>query len=444
VGYTKDDIRILVQENDVKFIRLQFTDIFGVLKNVAVTASQLEKILSGKCMFDGSSIDGFVRIEESDMFLEPDLDTFVVFPWRPQHGKVARFICDIVNFDGTPFVGSPRYVLKKIINKAKLMGFHMNIGPECEFFLLQTDDNGSPIMKPHDKASYFDLGPADKGENSRREICLTLEDMGFTIESSHHEQAAGQHEVDFRYCEALKAADNLETLKLVVKTVAQRNGYFATFMPKPFNGQNGSGMHINISLSNGEKNIFDDPDDKNGLGLSETAYQFLAGVLFHIRGLSLLTNPIVNSYKRTNSGFEAPSYIAWSLANRSPLIRIPSRRGEYTRIEMRNPDTSINPYLAFAGILAAGLDGIEKKMTPPACINGNIYEMTDAQRADLGIEKFTQTLGEAIEAFEKDDILKECLGDHLCTKYIQAKKEEWKEYCNTVNTWEINKYIDIY
>jgi glutamine synthetase len=268
--------------------------------------------------------------------------------------------------------------------------------------------------------------------------------MGFTIESSHHEQSAGQHEVDFRYCEALKAADNLETLKLVVKTVAQRNGYYATFMPKPFNGQNGSGMHINISLSNGERNLFDDPDDKNGLGLSETAYHFLAGIISHIRGLALLTNPIVNSYKRTNSGFEAPSYIAWSLANRSPLIRIPSRRGEYTRLEMRNPDTSINPYLAFAGILAAGLDGIEKKMTPPACVNGNIYEMTDLQREELGIEKFIQTLGEAIEAFEKDDILKDCLGDHLCKKYIQAKKEEWKEYCNTVNAWEINKYIDIY
>ncbi len=441
---TKDDIRMLIGENDVKFIRLQFTDMFGALKNIAVTVSQLEKALDGRCMFDGSAIDGFVRIEESDMYLKPDLDTFAIFPWRPQHGKVARFICDLINADGTPYIGSPRYVLKNALEKAKSMGYVFNVGPECEFFLFQTNDSGEPIIKPHDKGSYFDLGPVDRGENTRREICLTLEDMGYEIESSHHEQAFGQHEVDFKYTDALTAADNIVTLKLVVKTIAQRNGVFASFMPKPLNGQSGSGMHINISLSKDGKNIFFDENDKHKIGMSQTAYQFLAGVLYHMKGLSLITNPIVNSYKRLNTGFEAPSYIAWSVANRSPLIRIPSGRGESTRIELRNPDVSVNPYLAFAAILSAGLDGIEKNMTAPDCVNGNIYEMTDEQRAELGISRLPETLGEAISEFEKDDVIKQALGKDVYNKYLMAKKEEWKEYCNTVNRWEIDKYLNIY
>ena len=444
MGNTKDDIRMLIGENDVKFIRLQFTDMFGALKNIAVTVSQLEKALDGRCMFDGSAIDGFVRIEESDMYLKPDLDTFAIFPWRPQHGKVARFICDLLNADGTPYAGSPRYVLKNALEKAKSMGYVFNVGPECEFFLFQTDDNGEPVIKPHDKGSYFDLGPVDRGENTRREICLTLEDMGYEIESSHHEQAFGQHEVDFKYTNALTAADNIVTLKLVVKTIAQRNGVFASFMPKPLNGQSGSGMHINISLSKDGKNIFFDENDNRKIGMSETAYQFLAGVLSHMKGLSLVTNPIINSYKRLNTGFEAPSYIAWSVANRSPLIRIPSGRGESTRIELRNPDVSVNPYLAFAAILCAGLDGIEKKMKAPDCVNGNIYEMTDEQRKKLGISRLPETLGEAIIEFEKDEVIKNALGKDVFNKYLMAKKEEWKEYCNTVNRWEIDKYLNIY
>ena len=363
---------------------------------------------------------------------------------RPQHGKVARFICDLLNADGTPFIGSPRYVLKKALEKAKSMGYVFNVGPECEFFLFQTDDSGEPIIKPHDRGSYFDLGPVDRGENTRREICLTLEDMGYEIESSHHEQAFGQHEVDFKYTDALTAADNIVTLKLVVKTIAQRNGVFASFMPKPLNGQSGSGMHINISLSKDGKDIFCDENDERKIGMSKTAYQFLAGVLYHMKGLSLITNPIVNSYKRLNTGFEAPSYIAWSVANRSPLIRIPSGRGESTRIELRNPDVSVNPYLAFAAILCAGLDGIEKNMTAPDCVNGNIYEMTDKQRAELGISRLPETLGEAIKEFEKDDVIKQALGIDVYNKYLMAKKEEWKDYCNTVNRWEIDKYLNIY
>ena len=444
VGYTKDDIRILIGENDVKFIRLQFTDMFGVLKNIAVTVSQLERVLDGRCMFDGSSIDGFVRIEESDMYLKPDLDTFAIFPWRPQHGKVARFICDLLNADGTPYEGSPRRVLEKALERAKKMGFEFNVGPECEFFLFQTNDNGEPVVKPHDKGAYFDLGPVDGGENTRREICLTLEDLGYEIESSHHEQANGQHEVDFKYTDALRAADNIVTLKLVVKTIAQRNGVFASFMPKPINGQSGSGMHINISLSKDGKNIFADETDKRGVGMSKTAYHFLAGVLCHMKGLSLITNPIVNSYKRINTGFDAPSYIAWSVANRSPLIRIPSGKNDSKRIELRNPDVEANPYLAFAAILSAGLDGIEKEMKVPDCVNGNIYEMTDQQRAELGIEKLPETLGEAIIEFEKDEVIKDALGKDVFDKYLMAKKEEWKEYCNTVNQWEVEKYLNIY
>ncbi|MEA5085053.1 MAG: type I glutamate--ammonia ligase [Lachnospiraceae bacterium] len=444
MGYTRDDIIDLVVENDVKFIRLQFTDILGVFKNVAITVSQLEKALNNQCMLDGSSIEGFVRIEESDMYLKPDLDTFVVFPWRPQHGKVARFICDIYTPDGKPFEGSPRYVLQKTLKRAEAMGYQFNVGPECEFFLFQTDDAGKPTLIPHDNGSYFDLGPVDMGENTRREICLTLEDMGFEIETSHHENAPGQHEVDFRYEEALRAADNIMTLKLVVKTVAQRNGLFASFMPKPLNGVNGSGMHANLSLSKNGKNAFYDENDKNGYGLSLEAYQFMAGVLAHMKGMSVITNPIVNSYKRIISGFEAPVYLAWSAANRSPLIRIPTSRPESKRIELRCPDTACNPYLEFAAILSAGLDGIERGMTPPPAVEGNIYEMSDEQRKSLGIERLPKDLGEAINEFEKDSLIQETLGEHVCDKYLKAKKHEWEEYRSTVTDWELNRYRNIY
>ena len=324
------------------------------------------------------------------------------------------------------------------------MGYEFDVGPECEFFLFKTDDEGEPVIIPHDKGSYFDLGPVDKGENARREICLTLEDMGYEIESSHHEQAFGQHEVDFKYTDALKAADNIATLKLVVKTVAQRNGLFASFMPKPMNGQNGSGMHINISLSKDGENVFFDENDSRGVEMSDIAYKFLAGVMSHIRGLSLITNPIVNSYKRINTGFDAPEYIAWSAANRSSLIRIPSGRGERKRIELRNPDTATNPYFAFAAILWAGLDGIEKNMKAPEQVNRNIYEMTEEERAKNGIESLPKTLGEAIYEFERDGLMKKALGEDAFNKYLSAKKKEWDEYCKSVNSWEMARYINIY
>ena len=440
--YSKDDILSLVIDNDVKFIRLQFVDILGNLKNAAITVSQLEKALDNKCMFDGSSIVGFTGIEESDMYLYPDLDTFTVFPWRPQQGKVARIICDIYKPDGTPFEGYPRYVLKKAVKRAEDMGYVFNVGPECEFFLFRKDDNGNITTVPHDNGTYFDLGPVDMGENTRREICLTLEDMGFEVESTHHEMAGGQHEIDIKYDEALKAADNILTLKLVVKTAAQRNGLYATFMPKPSEGVHGSGMHVNMSLSRDGKNVFADADDKHGL--SKEAYSFMAGILKHIKGITAVTNPIVNSYKRFVPGFDAPTCIAWSDSNRSPLVRIPSIKGELTRIELRSPDLTCNPYLAFALMLNAGLDGIEKNMTPPASVDMDMFRMDDKELSAAGIERLPFDLGEALEEMEKDDIVKATLGEHVYSKYVELKKKEWLDYNRAVSEWEIKNYLGSY
>ena len=365
--YTKKDIIRLVEEEDVEFIRLQFTDMFGTMKNVAITSNQLEKALENECMFDGSSIEGFVRIEESDMYLYPDLDTFAIFPWRPQQGKVARIICDVYRPDGKPFAGDPRYVLHRVVEEAKEMGYTLNVGPECEFFLFHTDDDGQPTTISHEKAGYFDLGPIDLGENARRDMVLTLEDMGFEIEASHHEAAPAQHEIDFKYDEAIATADNIMTFKLAVKTIAKRHGLFASFMPKPKYGINGSGMHINMSLEKDGKNIFFDENDQ--MQLSKEAYYFIGGIMEHVKGMTAITNPLVNSYKRLVPGYEAPIYIAWSATNRSPLIRIPAARGEGTRVELRCPDPSANPYLALAVCLAAGLDGIRKQIMPPAAVS---------------------------------------------------------------------------
>ena len=354
--YSKEDIIRMAREGDVEFIRMQFTDIFGQLKNVAITVSQIEKAVNNQVMIDGSSIEGFTRIQESDQYLRPDLDSFTILPWRPQHGKVARLICDVYNPDGTPFVGDPRGVLKKVLKRAADMGYSFNVGPECEFFLFQTDEKGAPTTKTSDEAGYFDLGPLDHGESTRREICMTLEQMGFEIEASHHEVAAGQHEIDFKYADALSTADNIMTFKLAVKTLAQKNGLHATFMPKPVFGINGSGMHTNMSLFKDGKNIFADPADARGL--SREAYAFIAGLLKHVRGMAAITNPLVNSYKRLGPGYEAPCYLAWSASNRSALIRIPAARAQATRVELRCPDPTCNPYLALAVCLAAGLDGI--------------------------------------------------------------------------------------
>ncbi|MBQ2275743.1 MAG: type I glutamate--ammonia ligase [Lachnospiraceae bacterium] len=437
--YTKQDIINQVEENDVEFIRLQFTDMYGTLKNVAITASQLEKALDNKCMFDGSSIEGFARVEESDMYLYPDLDTFEIFPWRPQQGKVARLICDIYRPDGTPFEGDPRYVLKKVINEAKEMGYEFNVGPECEFFLFHTDDNGQPTTLTHEKAGYFDLGPLDLGENARRDMVLTLESMGFEIEASHHEVAPAQHEIDFKYDSALKTADNIVTFKLVVRSIAKRHGLFASFMPKPVYGINGSGMHINMSLSKDGKNIFQNKEDE--LGLSREAYHFIAGLMEHAKAMTMITNPIINSYKRLVKGYEAPIYIAWSATNRSPLIRIPASRGESTRVELRCPDTASNPYLALAVCLAAGLDGIKRKLQPPKSVNTNIFDMTEKEKQERNIEDLPSNLSEAISAFEQDEYLKGVLGEHVCEKYIEAKKAECEAYRVQVTPWEIDEYL---
>lgn len=440
MAYTKEQIIKMVRDEDIKFIRMQFTDIFGQLKNVAITASQIEKALNNQIMFDGSSIEGFVRLEESDQCLYPDLDSFVIFPWRPQQGKVARLICDVYNPDGTPFVGDPRGVLKNVLKKAADMGFDtFNVGPEAEFFLFQTDEEGKPTTKTNDEAGYFDLGPLDHGESTRREICLALESMGFEIEASHHEVAQGQHEIDFKYQDALHCADSVMTFKLAVKILAQKNGLHATFMPKPIFGIAGSGMHINMSLFKKGKNVF--CDEKGEKGLSKTAYSFIAGVLHHMKGMAAITNPLVNSYKRLVPGYEAPCYMAWSASNRSALVRIPAARGQATRLELRCPDPCCNPYLALAVCLAAGLDGIEKGMTPPPEITENIFEMTPAARRRKGIDALPGSLEEALAALKKDRFILDVLGQHVANQYIAGKEAEWDEYRTRVSSWERDKYM---
>ena len=430
----------LVVEEDVEFIRLQFTDIFGNLKNVAVTSSQLERALNNECMFDGSSIEGFTGRVESDMYLYPDLDTMTIFPWRPQQGRVARMICDIYRPNGTPFEGDPRYILKKAIKEAADMGYTFDVGPECEFFLFDMDENGAPTTNTREQAGYFDMGTVDFGENARRDMILTLEEMGFTVESSHHGKAPAQHEIDFRYGEALRAADNIMTFKLTVKTIAKRHGLHATFMPKPKFGVPGSGMHINMSLNRNGENIFGDVSDKNGL--SREAYYFIGGIMKHLKGMTAITNPLVNSYKRLVPGFEAPVYIAWSATNRSPLIRIPAVHGVGTRIELRCPDPSANPYLALAVCLRAGLDGIAGQIMPPESVDRNIFEMSEEQKAACGIEEIPGTLIEAVYAMEEDAFIEEVLGTHTYTKYINGKKAEWNRYRSQVTDWEIQSYLN--
>ena len=440
--YSKEDIIKFVEENDVEFIRLQFTDLFGILKNVAIPKSQLKKALDNQMMFDGSSIDGFARIEESDMCLRPDLDSFVIFPWRPQTGKVARLICDVYKTDGTPFEGDPRHILKKAMAEAEKMGYTFNVGPECEFFLFNVDENGAPTTNSNDQAAYFDLGPNDLGENARRDMVLTLEDMGFVIEASHHECAPAQHEIDFKYGEAVKTADSIMTFKLAVKTIAQRHGLHATFMPKPKANRAGSGMHINMSLEKDGKNVFADENGKNGL--SEEAYHFIAGLMKHINGIVAITNPLVNSYKRLIPGYEAPVYIAWSAKNRSPLIRIPAARGKGTRVELRNPDPTANPYLALAVCLIAGLDGIKNKLEVCDSVDANIYAMTKKERRERGIDSLPETLIDAVKHLEKDELIMEFLGEETAEKYIEAKKAEWKSYKVAVSEWEVNQYLSTY
>ena len=442
--YTKEDIFRMVEEEDVEFIRLQFTDIFGTLKNVAITASQLDKALNNKCMFDGSSIEGFVRIEESDMYLYPDLDTFTIFPWRPQQGKVARIICDVYCADGKPFIGDPRYILKQQIEEAAQMGYTFNVGPECEFFLFHQDENGQPTTITHEKAGYFDLGPVDLGENARRDMVLTLEDMGFEIEASHHEVAPAQHEIDFKYTDVLKACDNIQIFKLVVKTIARKHGLYATFMAKPKYGIAGSGMHCNMSLFTEEGNAFFDPEDPRGMQLSQDAYYFLGGLMKHAYNYTAIINPTVNSYKRLVPGYEAPVYIAWAGSNRSPLIRVPASRGMGTRLELRSVDPMANPYLALAVLLEAGLDGIINKIDAPDPVETNIYSMSPEERKEAGIIDLPSTLRNALKALETDEVVRQALGNHIYTNFLDAKRMEWASYATFVSQWEIDNYLDIY
>jgi glutamine synthetase len=424
-------------------MRLQFTDILGATKNVEVPDRQFGDALDGTLMFDGSSIEGFVRIEESDMYLKPDLDTFEVFPWTYAGSeRVARIICDIANPDGTPFVGCPRSTLKRTIALAEQKGFVMRAGPEAEFFLFHRRSDGGPTTETHDSGGYFDLTPVDLGEDVRREIVLALEQMGFHVEAAHHEVAPGQHEIDFRYDDALVTADNVSTFRFVVKNVASRNGLHATFMPKPIIGINGSGMHTHQALFAGGRNLFF--EQKAEWQLSRICLHYIGGILRHAKALCAITNPLVNSYKRLVPGFEAPTAIAWSEHNRSPLVRVPAARGVNTRIEMRMPDPSCNPYLALAVMLRAGLDGIDKQIDPGPPVNKNIYTMSRRERRHLRIDPLPVNLSEALDEFEKSDLMRDTLGDHIFGHYLAAKRAEWDSFSRHVSPWEIEQYLDVY
>lgn len=442
--YTKEDIKRFAEEQNVRYLRLQFTDILGAIKNVEIPISQLDKALDNEMMFDGSSIEGFVRIEESDMKLYPDLDTWVIFPWTSDKGKVARLICDIHKPDGTPFAGDPRSNLKRVLQEMRELGFtDFNLGPEPEFFLFKLDEKGEPTLELNDQGGYFDLAPTDLGENCRRDIVLELEDMGFDIEASHHEVAPGQHEIDFKYADAITACDNIQTFKLVVKTIARKHNLHATFMPKPLFGLSGSGMHFNVSLFKGPKEnaFFDESGD---MQLSDDARHFIAGIMKHARGFTAVCNPLVNSYKRLVPGYEAPVYVAWSGQNRSPLIRIPSSRGLSTRVEVRSVDPAANPYMALAVILQAGLDGIKNKLEAPAPVDQNIYEMNREERESVGIEDLPSTLYTAIKAMREDGLMKEALGEHIYRQFVRSKGIEWDMYRLQVSEWEIEQYLKQY
>jgi glutamine synthetase len=439
---TKHDILDLAKKQSVNFLRLQFTDILGVNKNVEVPESQFEKALEGDIMFDGSSIEGFVRIEESDMVLKPDLDTFRILPYDDEGGRVARVICDIYNPDGSSFAGCTRQALKRQIAKAQSLGYEMMAGVEAEFFIFQLDASGDPTTETHDRGGYFDLTPVDRAEEIRRLIVKDLVSMGFEVEAGHHEVAPGQHEIDFRYAAALETADNLATFRFVVRNVAYRHGFLATFMPKPIFGQNGSGMHTHQSLFRNGTNAFYDP--KGNWELSDVALAYIGGLLTHARGFCAVTNPLVNSYKRLVPGYEAPVNVAWSMRNRSPLVRIPDRRGSGTRCELRMPDPSANPYLALAVQLAAGIDGVERKLTPPDPVNKNIFEMSHRERRKYRIDELPRDLHEALDMLEKDDVITGALGPHIYERFVEAKREEWEEYIGRVSAWELERYLSVY
>ena len=439
----RTEILRVCDEENVRFLRLQFTDLMGVIKNVEVPRSQFEKALDGQIMFDGSSIQGFTRIEESDMLLKPEHATFQINPWtHPDGSKVARMICDVYLPDESPFPGCPRLALKRQVQRASDMGYTMVAGPEAEFFLFQKDEEGNTLLDTHDVGGYFDLTPVDRGEQCRRDIVMVLEAMGYEVEAAHHEVAPGQHEIDFKYAEAVPTADNVVTFRFVVKKVALDHGLHASFMPKPLFGVNGSGMHVHQSLLQGSVNAFYDENAERQL--SKTAMAYIGGVLDHASGIVAVTNPLVNSYKRLVPGYEAPTNIAWSEKNRSPLVRVPARRGMSTRCEVRMPDPSCNPYLALAVMLAAGLDGVERGLDAGAPVNKNIFAMSQREKRRLRIKQIPENLGDALDHLEKDKVLLEALGSHIASHFIAAKREEWAEYLSHVHPWEQERYLHEY
>jgi glutamine synthetase len=452
-GLSKSEILKVCDAENVRFLRLQFTDIFGVIKNVEIPSSQFSKALDGEIQFDGSSIEGFTRIEESDMNLVPDLDSFAIYPWahnvrrvpegRDGGEKVGRLICDVYSPDGTPFAGCPRMTLKKQMDKASALGYTMVTGPEAEFFLFRRDANGDPIVDTHDEGAYFDLTPVDRGEEARRDIVLALEQMGFEVEAAHHEVAPGQHEIDFKYADAVTTADRVSTFRFIVKKVAMDHGLHATFMPKPIFGVNGSGMHVHQSfLDKKGNNVFYDAKAK--YQLSKTALNYTGGILRHARAFVAITNPLVNSYKRLVPGYEAPVNVAWSMRNRSPLVRVPARRGMGTRIEVRMPDPSCNPYLGFTVMLASGLDGVKNRMDPGEPVDKNVFKMSEREKRRLRIDQLPANLSEALDNLEKDDVVTESLGEHILAHFLEAKRGEWAEYISRVQPWEIEKYLETY
>lgn len=439
--WSNEEIKKIIKDNNVEIIKLEFCDINGTMKNLSIPTTQIDKILNNELMLDGSSIQGFRSIETSDMYFFPDRKTFAIIPWHTSdEGKIARLICDIHNADGTPFEGCPRCNLKRVITKAEKLGYTLNVGPEAEFFIFKKDENGNSTLIPHDKAGYYDAGPVDKGEDLRRKMVKTLKQMGFDVEASHHEVADGQHEIDFKYADALTTADNVMTFKYVVKEIAEENGVCATFMPKPIYGINGSGMHCNLSIFKNGKNLF--YDEKAEYQLSKEAMYSIGGLLKHVKAFTAITNPIVNSYKRIVPGYEAPVYLAWSLANRSALIRVPAKRGNGTRVELRSPDPSCNPYLAFAVILEAIIDGVENKIEPPLQVEENIYEMTPKELKKAKINSLPGRLDEALTLLSKDEVVKNALGEHIYNEFVSTKRREYELYNLYVSQWEIDRYLD--
>lgn len=441
--FTEEDVKGYIKEYNIKFIKLQFVDLNGQVKNLTIPSEHISKALANEMMLDGSSIKGFRSIETSDMFFYPDINSFQILPWRENDGITsARLICDIHNSDGTPFEGCPRCNLKRVMKEAEKIGFSMNVGPEAEFFLFEKDQNGKITTTTQDRAGYYDVGPEDLGEDVREEIVLTLKEMGFDIEASHHEVADGQHEIDFRYADILTAADNVVTFRIAVKALAAKHNLLATFMPKPIYGINGSGMHCNVSLFKDGQNAF--YDEKNEYQLSDVAKYSIGGMLKHVKSITAITNPTVNSYKRLVPGYEAPVYLAWSLANRSALLRVPAKRGNATRVELRSPDPACNPYLAFAAILESCLDGVRNKIDPPAPVESNIYQLTTKERKKQRIDSLPGSLAEALEHLDKSLVARAALGEHIFNEFMSTKRKEWDSFRTYVSKWELDRYLERY